>query len=63
MRTGPCRWAVLNRARPHRSGRVLDLGDARIAGTAIANDLSVAIRNVRYFDGLGLEVIDPWRQL
>ena len=55
------RQAAALRARAHRSGRVLDLGDALIAGTASANDLSVATRNVRDFDGLGLDVIDPWR--
>ena len=55
------REAAALRARAHRAGRVLDLGDALIAGTARANDLSVATRNVRDFDGLGLDVIDPWR--
>ena len=57
------RQAAALRARAHRAGRVLDLGDALIAGTARANDLSVATRNVRDFDGLGLDVIDPWRPL
>ena len=42
------------RARAHRSGRVLDLGDGLIAGTAMANALSVATRNVGDFDGLCL---------
>ena len=57
------RQAAALRARAHRAGRVLDLGDALIAGTARANDLSVTTRNVRDFDGLGLDVIDPWRPL
>ena len=57
------RQAAALRARAHGSGRVMDPGDAFIAGTAIANDLSVATRNVRDFDGLGLGVIDPWRPL
>lgn len=57
------RQAAVLRARAHRAGRVLDLGDALIAGTARANDLSIATRNVRDFDGLGLDVIDPWRPL
>ena len=57
------RQAAALRTRAHRSGRVLDLGDALIAGTAIANDLSVATRDVRDFDDLGLDVIDPWRTL
>ena len=57
------RHAAALRARAHRAGHVLDLGDALIAGTAKANGLSVATRNVRDFDGLGLDVIDPWRLL
>lgn len=52
--------AAALRARAHRSGRVLDLGDALIAGTAKANDLVVATRNVRDFDGLDLVVVNPW---
>lgn len=52
--------AAALRARANRSGRVLDLGDALIAGTAQANALSLATRNVRDFRDLGLEVINPW---
>ena len=52
--------AAAMRARARRSGRVLDLGDALIAGTAAAHDLAVATRNVRDFQGLGLDVVDPW---
>ena len=40
--------------------RVLDLGDALIAGTAKTTDLAVATRNVRDFDGLNLPVVNPW---
>ena len=52
--------AAALRARAHRSGRVLDLGNALIAGTARTNDLAVATRNVRDFDGLDLVVVNPW---
>lgn len=52
--------AAALRARAHRSGRVLDLGDALIGGTAMANGLSVATRNVGDFAGLGLDVVNPW---
>lgn len=52
--------AAALRARAHRSGRVLDLGDALIAGTAKANDLVVATRYVRDFDGVDLVVVNPW---
>lgn len=54
------RWAARFRADSHRSGRVLDLGDALIAGTARAHELSLATRNVRDFDRLDLEVTNPW---
>ena len=41
-------------------GRPLDLGDALVAGTAKARDLSVATRNVSDFRGLDLVVTNPW---
>ncbi|MDE0057411.1 MAG: PIN domain-containing protein [Defluviicoccus sp.] len=52
--------AAALRARARRSGRVLDLGAALIAGTADAHGLAVATRNVRDFEGLGLDLADPW---
>lgn len=52
--------AAALRARARLSGRVLDLRDALIAGTAKTNDLAVATRNVRDFDGLDLVVVNPW---
>ena len=48
------------RVEARQSGRKLTLADALIAGTAMANDLGVATRNVRDFDGLGVEVVNPW---
>ena len=48
------------RAQANRMGRVLDIGDALIAGTAKINDLPVATRNIRDFDYLDLEVFNPW---
>ena len=54
------KWAAELRAQARRSGRVLDLGDAFIAGTAVANDLAVATRNVADFEYLGGGVINPW---
>ena len=52
--------AALLRAEARRAGRTLDLGDALIAGIAKANDLSVVTRNVRDFDGLDIEIVNPW---
>ena len=53
-------YAARLRARTHRSGRVLHLGDALIAGTANAHDLAVATRNVSDFDGMGIKIANPW---
>ncbi|WP_423927161.1 PIN domain-containing protein [Candidatus Palauibacter sp.] len=53
-------WAARFRAEARRKGRALDLGDALIAGTAKAHDLSVATRNVTDFGGLDLVVANPW---
>ena len=52
--------AALLRAAARRSGRVLHLADALIAGTARAHDLSLATRNVEDFVGLDVDVTSPW---
>jgi predicted nucleic acid-binding protein len=41
-------------------GRSLKLADGLIAATALEHNLSVVTRNVRDFEGLGLQVINPW---
>lgn len=38
------------------------LADLQIAGTAAAYSLTLATRDVKDFDGLGLELIDPWAE-
>ena len=43
-----------------RSGRVLHLGDALIAGTAKTHGLSIATRNTEGFAGLDVKVTNPW---
>jgi hypothetical protein len=43
-----------------RAGRTLEIRDLQIAGIATARRASLATRNVRHFEGLGLHVIDPW---
>ena len=53
-------WAAHFRAQARRSGRVLDLGDALIAGTAKAHGLSLATGNTADFAGLDVAVANPW---
>ena len=53
-------WSARFRARARRSGRTLDLGDALIAGTARANNLTIATRNVADFRYVGIDVFNPW---
>ncbi len=54
-------WAARLRGKAHHSGRVLHLGDALIAGTAKAHELSLATRNTGDFDGLDLDIVNPWQ--
>ncbi|MDE2944697.1 MAG: type II toxin-antitoxin system VapC family toxin [Gemmatimonadota bacterium] len=53
-------WAARFRAEARKRGCPLDLGDALIAGTAKASDLSLATRNVADFSGLQLALTNPW---
>lgn len=48
------------RAQARLSGRVLHLGDALIAGTARTHNLAVATRNMADFEGLDVDVTNPW---
>lgn len=44
-----------------RIGRPVEVRDLQIAGIAIARKAKLATRNTRHFEGLGVELIDPWR--
>ncbi|MEI9429335.1 type II toxin-antitoxin system VapC family toxin [Mesorhizobium sp. Cs1299R1N3] len=43
-----------------RRGRGLSSMDGLIAATAIAQELTLATRNTRDFEGFGIELFDPW---
>ncbi|MDX8510330.1 type II toxin-antitoxin system VapC family toxin [Mesorhizobium captivum] len=43
-----------------RSGRGLSSMDGLIAATAIAQQLTMATRNTKDFEGFGIELFDPW---
>ena len=56
-------WAAKLRADARRRGQPLSLSDALIAGTAMASDLTLVTRNVKDFDGLGLDLVNPWEEV
>ncbi len=45
-----------------RAGRTVEIRDVQIAGIASARKATLATRNVRHFDGLGVRLVDPWRK-
>lgn len=47
-------------AQRESQGRPIHLSDAQIAATARAYGLPLATRNTKDFDGLGIELVDPW---
>ena len=41
-------------------GKTVDFRDIEIAGIVSARQATLATRNVRHFQDLGIELIDPW---
>lgn len=41
-------------------GRPISFGDAMIAAICLVNDATLATRNVRDFDGLGMKLVNPF---
>jgi predicted nucleic acid-binding protein len=48
------------RAARFRAGRPIGQSDAMIAAICLTHDAALVTRNVRDFEGVGLELIDPW---
>jgi predicted nucleic acid-binding protein len=47
-------------AEQQRAGRSLEIRDVQIAGIVAARKATLATRNTRHFDGLGVALVDPW---
>ena len=47
-------------ARRHAAGRPIGFADCQIAGVARSRGFAVATRNVRDFEDIGLEIVNPW---
>ncbi|QTV80551.1 type II toxin-antitoxin system VapC family toxin [Microbacterium sp. NIBRBAC000506063] len=43
-------------------GRPIEVADAQIAAVCLVHDATLATRNTDDFEGLGLALIDPWRE-
>ena len=41
-------------------GRPIEIRDLQIAGIAKARKATLATRNTRHFEGLGITLVDPW---
>jgi predicted nucleic acid-binding protein len=45
-----------------RAGRSVEMRDVQIAGVASARKATLATRNVRHFEGLGIRLVNPWQK-
>jgi predicted nucleic acid-binding protein len=49
-------------AEHRRAGRTVEIRDVQIAGIAAARKATLATRNLRHFEGLGLALVNPWSE-
>jgi len=49
-------------AQQRRAGKPVEIRDVQIAGIAAARKATLATRNIRHFQGLGIDLVDPWQQ-
>jgi predicted nucleic acid-binding protein len=47
-------------ARRQSTGRTVEIRDAQIAGIATVRKAVLATRNIRHFEDLGINLVDPW---
>ena len=52
-------YATVSAAR-RRAGRPISTADAQIAALARSHGATLATRNLRDFEGCGVEIINPW---
>lgn len=48
-------------ARQRQIGRPVEIRDLQIAGIAVARKATLATRNFRHFENLGIVLVDPWQ--
>ena len=47
-------------AKSQRSGRGIEVRDLQISGIVAARRAKLATRNFRHFDGVGIDLVNPW---
>ena len=47
-------------AKRERQGQPIDVADAQIAAICLAHGATLATRNTKHFEGLGLTLMNPW---
>lgn len=45
-----------------RAGRTVEIRDVQIAGIASSRKATLATRNVRHLEGLGVRLVNPWKK-
>ncbi len=58
-RDAACAYAEIAATR-RALGRSVSQADAQIAAIAHSRGMAVATRNIRDFDDMGIDIIDPW---
>lgn len=57
---GAAEAAATIAANHRQTGRTIEIRDVQIAGIAAARRATLATRNTRHFENLGIALIDPW---
>ena len=52
--------AAVVAARRQKAGRPVDMRDTQIAGIVLSRRAALATRNVRHFEDLPMQVVNPW---
>lgn len=48
-------------AKARRAGRPVEIRDMQIAGIVALRRATLATRNTKHFDGLGIRLVNPWK--
>jgi len=58
---GAAEAAAMLAARQRQIGRTTEIRDVQIAGIAAARKATLATRDTRHFEHIGIALVDPWQ--